>query len=725
MSAHSEEGTPSAIQWSEDAGIVTLTMDDPSQSVNTMNSAYQDALDVALGRLAAFGEALKGVIVTSAKKTFFAGGDLHDLLAAPPDQAAELTAMTNHAKAQLRTLETLGVPVVAAINGSALGGGLEIAFATHHRVLLDGERIRVGLPEVTLGLLPGGGGVVRSVRMLGLDTALQKVLLTGKTFKAAEALEIGLVDEVVSSLDALLSAARSWIEANPEARQPWDSGHSIPGGDAYDPRIEPSLATLPALLRAQHKGAPMLAPANILSAAVESTQVDVDSAFAIETRYFVELATSQVSKNIIQGTFFDKQKVKSGASRPAGPATTTAQTVAVLGAGMMGAGIALASATAGLSVYLKDVDVDRAQAGKAYTRKALAKQVASGKRTEASADEILARITPVAEASALAGADVVIEAVFEDPDLKARVIGEAAEHVAADALLSSNTSTLPISSLAKSVQRPADFIGLHFFSPAERMELVEIIVGDETTDETLARAFDFVVQIGKTPIVVGDGRGFFTSRVILNRILEAAAMVGEGIPPTSIERASVRAGYPVGTLALLDELTLTLPHKIFGQFRDEAAAESLKFVEHPGDAVLATLIDRGRAGRAAGAGFYDYADGRRSDLWEGLAPLYDAGIEGADVDVDELCDRLLFAEALDTARCLQSGLLRSDADANVGSILGIGFPVWTGGAAQFVAGYPGGEEAFVVRARELEAKFGPRFAVPATLATRELVTIDA
>ena len=367
----------------------------------------------------------------------------------------------------------------------------------------------------------------------------------------------------------------------------------------------------------------MPAAANILSAAVESTQVDVDTAFAMETRYFVELATGQTSKNIIQGTFFDKQTVNSGASRPQDFPTHSVQRVAVLGAGMMGAGIALSAALAGIDVVLKDLDLAHADKGKAYAEKVLGKQVTAGRRSAADAQAVLEHITATADIADLDGCDLVIEAVFEDPDLKGQVFGEILGVVAGDALLTSNTSTLPISDLARHVDRPADFIGLHFFSPVERMDLVEIIVGEQTSDATLAKAFDVVLQLGKTPIVVGDGRGFFTSRVILARLLEAAAMLGEGISAMSIEQASQQAGYPLGTLALLDELTMTLPHKIFSQFRTEAQRTGNEFVEHPGDRVLATMIDQAdRPSRAAGGGFYDYVDGKRSGLWPGLEETF-------------------------------------------------------------------------------------------------------
>ena len=701
------------IQWSEDGGVVTLTIADPSQRVNTMNAAFSASFEVALDRLISLGNSLAGVVITSGKRTFFAGGDLRDLLEVDAEHAAHFTAFLESVKRQLRTLETLGVPVVAAINGSALGGGLELALACHHRIALDEPGIRIGLPESTLGLLPGAGGVVRTVRMLGLDTALDEVLLTGTVYRPADALRLGLIDDVAPDTATLHSAARAWILAHRDARQPWDHGDMVPGGRADDPGVVATLAARAATLRARHRGAPMPAAAAILSAAVEGTVVDIESALRIETRYFVELATGQIAKNIIQGTFFDRQTVRTGASRPSGFAPHTAKTVAVLGAGMMGAGIALSAALSGMTIRLRDVDRSRAESAKAYAARVLSKRGNAGNHSAAEADAILARICPTDDIADLAGADLVIEAVFEDPELKARVFAEVQDVVAPDALLASNTSTLPITGLADSVDRPADFLGLHFFSPVDRMELVEIVVGRQTSDATLAKAFDIVLQLGKTPIVVGDGRGFFTSRVILARLLEAAAMLSEGVAPATIEQASLQAGYPVGTLALLDELTLTLPHKIFGQFRDEAHSTDAVFVDHPGDAVLAMMIDANRPGRAAGAGFYDYSDGRRIGLWPELSRQFGSGQTHR--DLSDLIDRLLFAEAIDTARCLESGLLRSTADANVGSVLGIGFPVWTGGAAQYIAGYPGGLAAFVARARELAAEHGPRFAPPDSL----------
>ncbi|UGT62460.1 3-hydroxyacyl-CoA dehydrogenase NAD-binding domain-containing protein [Nocardia asteroides] len=687
----------------EENGVAVVTFDDPRRSANTVTAAWADALEAELNRLP---DGLTGVVLTSAKRTFFAGGDLHDLHAAGPADAERLTSFADRVKALLRRLERLGVPVVAALAGSALGGGLEIALAAHRRIAVDDPALRVGLPEVTLGLLPGGGGVVRTVRLLGLDTALHRVLLSGRTFPVRDAVELGLLDELVPDADALLPAALAWIRANPDATQPWDRTPAAAAAVAVSG--EADLPGYTARLRAADRDAPAPAARNILSAAVESTQVDFDTASAVETRYFVELATGRIATNIIQGTFLDRRTVRSGASRPPGFDPHEARFAAVLGAGMMGAGIALACAVAGIQVALKDIDAAAAERGRDHARKVLGKEVAAGKRTRESADAVLALITPTADVADLAGADLVIEAVFEDPGLKHRVFGEVLDVIAPDALLASNTSTLPITGLADGVPRPEDFIGLHFFSPVERMELIEIVVGDKTSDATLAAAFDIAGQLGKTPIVVGDGRGFFTSRVILQRLTEAAAMIGEGVSPHSIEQASLQAGYPLGTLALLDEVTLSLPLTIRGQFRETGFLP-----EHPGDAVLTTLTALDRRGRVAGAGFYEYADGRRQRLWPGLAELFPVAAEPA--ELGELRDRLLFAEALETARCRESGVLRSAADANVGSLLGIGYPTWTGGTAQFVTGYPGGPAAFAARARELAQRYGSRFEPPESI----------
>ncbi|WP_367319533.1 3-hydroxyacyl-CoA dehydrogenase NAD-binding domain-containing protein [Streptomyces sp. HUAS ZL42] len=718
-----------AIRWEQDrTGVVTLVLDDPGQSANTMNQAFRDSLAVITDRLEAEKDSIRGIILTSAKKTFFAGGDLRDLIRVTPDTAQELFDGGMAIKRNLRRIETLGKPVVAAINGAALGGGYEIALACHHRIALDAPGSKIGCPEVTLGLLPGGGGVVRTVRLLGIADALLKVLLQGTQYSPQRALENGLVHEVAATQEELLAKARAFIEANPESQQPWDRpGYRIPGGTPANPKFAANLPAFPATLRKQTNGAPYPAPRNILAAAVEGSQVDFETAQVIEARYFVELAAGQTSKNMIQAFFFDLQAVNSGANRPKGIESRQVRKVAVLGAGMMGAGIAYSCARAGIEVVLKDVSVEAAVKGKGYSEKLCAKAVSRGRTSREKADALLARITPTADPADLAGCDAVIEAVFEDPALKHKVFQEIQHVVEPDALLCSNTSTLPITLLAEGVERPVDFIGLHFFSPVDKMPLVEIIKGERTGEEALARAFDLVRQIKKTPIVVNDSRGFFTSRVIGHFINEGVAMVGEGIEPASIEQAAAQAGYPAKVLSLMDELTLTLPRKIRNESKRAVEEAGGTWVSHPAEAVIDRMVDEfGRTGRSGGAGFYEYGDdGKRAGLWPGLREHFggaggrppgkhstEAGYEIPFVDMQE---RMLFSEALDTVKLLEEGVLTSVADANIGSIFGIGFPGWTGGVLQYINGYEGGLPGFVARARELAERYGERFAPPALL----------
>ncbi|WP_406724202.1 3-hydroxyacyl-CoA dehydrogenase NAD-binding domain-containing protein [Streptomyces sp. GD-15H] len=718
------------IRWEQDdTGVVTLVLDDPHQSANTMNQAFRDSLAVITDRLEAELQAdpdsLRGIILTSAKKTFFAGGDLRDLIRVTPDTAQDLFDGGLAIKRQLRRIETLGKPVVAAINGAALGGGYELALACHHRVALDAPDSKIGCPEVTLGLLPGGGGVVRTVRLLGIADALLKVLLQGTQYSPRRALENGLVDEVADTRDDLLAKARAFIDAHPESAQPWDRpGYRIPGGTPAHPKFAANLPAFPANLRKQTNGAPYPAPRNILAAAVEGAQVDFETAQVIEARYFVELAAGQTSKNMIQAFFFDLQAVNSGANRPQGIEPRQVRKVAVLGAGMMGAGIAYSCARAGIDVVLKDVTREAAAKGRQYSEKLCAKAVSRGRTTQEKADALLARITPTAEVRDLAGCDAVIEAVFEDTALKHKVFQEIQNVVAPDALLCSNTSTLPITALAEGVERQGDFIGLHFFSPVDKMPLVEIIKGERTGDEALARAFDLVRQIKKTPIVVNDSRGFFTSRVIGHFINEGVAMVGEGVEPASVEQAAAQAGYPAKVLSLVDELTLTLLRRIRAESRRAVEEAGGTWTEHPADAVIDRMVDEfDRPGRAASAGFYTYKkDGGRDALWPGLREHFTK--PGYEIPFRDMQERMLFSEALDTVRLLEEGVLTSVADANIGSLLGIGFPGWTGGVLQYINGYEGGAgeaaglPGFVARARELAERYGERFAPPALLVAK-------
>lgn len=712
-------GTSDAIRWERDAdGVVTLTLDAPGQFATTLDTAFAVSLAAAVERLEAEADAVRGVIVTSAKETFLAGGDLRELLAARPGDARRVFDSGMALKASLRRLETLGRPVVAAINGTALGGGLELALACHHRIVLDAPGCRIGLPEVTLGLLPGAGGVTRTVRLLGVADALRHVLLTGQRHRPARAVELGLVHETAGSRDEMLRRARAFIGARPGARQPWDEeGYRIPGGTPADPAFAAALPAFPATLRKQLNGAPYPAPRAILAAAVEGAQVGFETAQTIEARYFTELVTGQTAKNMIQGFFFDRRAVESGARRPAGIPERIPERVGVLGAGMMGAGIAGACARAGLHVVLRDVTAGAAERGRDHVAGLLDRAVARGRTTPDERERVLARITATADPAALAGCDTVIEAVPEDAALKHTVFQEAGELVAPGALLCSGTSTLPVSRLADSVRQQENFLGLHFFSPVHRMPLVEIVRGERTGEEALARAVDLVRLLGKTPLMVNDSPGFFTSRVVGQFLDEGVALVGEGVDPATVEQAAAQAGYPAKVLALMDELTLTLPRSIRRESRAAAEAAGSTVPRHPAEEVVDRMIDEfGRPGRSGGAGFYDYADGRRTRLWPGLRTHFTN--PGTQVPWRDLQERMLFAEALESVRLLQEGVLLSVADANVGSLLGIGFPGWTGGVLQYINGYPGGTPGFAARAGELRARYGDRFTPPALLADK-------
>jgi 3-hydroxyacyl-CoA dehydrogenase / enoyl-CoA hydratase / 3-hydroxybutyryl-CoA epimerase len=701
-------------------GIVTLTMDDPAQPVNTMRAQFVDDLERVVHALQRERDDLRGVIITSAKSTFFAGGDLKELIRARPEDAEAVGVDTDRAKAALRGLETLGIPVVAVLNGSALGGGLEIALACHRRVAVDEPKAVFGQPEVTLGLLPGAGGVVRSVRMLGITNALLNVLLQGQQHKVGKAAELGLIDQVVPDLHAAHEAAREWIGDHPDATQLWDHPtYKIPGGTPSHPAFAANSPAIPANLKKQLKGAHYDAPHHIMCAAIEGAAVPVDRAFEIETRYFVDLVcNSPQAKNMIQANFFDLQAINKGASRPDGYEPWQATKVAVLGAGMMGAGIAYQCARSGIEVVLKDVALASAQKGKGYAEKLVAKGVERGKVTAEKGQALLDRITPTDDVADLAGCDLVIEAVFESTELKHRVFGETESLVAPDALLCSNTSTLPITELAQGVERQHDFVGLHFFSPVDKMPLVEIIRGEQTSDAAVARAIDVVQQIKKIPIVVNDSRGFFTSRVIGTFVNEAVAMLGEGVHPVTIERAGERAGYPVPPLQLMDELTLTLPRKIEAEYRAAAERAGEAYERHPAYELLDRMVEEfGREGRAGGAGFYDYAeDGSRQRLWPGLLEHVTSG--DADLPIDDLVERMLFAEALETAKCFDEGVITGFPDANIGSIFGIGFPAWTGGVAQYIDQFAGGTTGFVARCKELADRYGDRFVPPASLVAK-------
>lgn len=699
----------SAIKYEKNAdNIVILTLDSSGQSANTMNAEFRESLQEVSQKLKVETD-LKGIIFRSAKKTFFAGGDLDELIQVQPEHATEFFKMIEELKGDLRAIETLGVPVVAALNGTALGGGWEIALGCHYRIAINDPKTKFGLPEVTLGLLPGGGGIVRMVRLLGLQNAFP-FLMEGKQFGVDKAKSLGLVHDTAENEQELLDKAIAWVKANPKSQQPFDvKGYKIPGGDPKTPAVAQVLAIAPAMLRDKTKGC-YPAPEAIMAAAVEGAQVDVDTALRIESRYFTQLTVGQVSKNMI-GTFWHGlNAIKSGASRPADVAKWQASKVGVLGAGMMGAGIAYSTAIKGIPVVLKDVSVENAEKGKAYSQKLLDKRVSQGRMTAEKRDQVLALITTTADAADLQGCDLIIEAVFENQELKAKVTQEAEQYLAEGGIFASNTSTLPITGLATASKDAKKFIGLHFFSPVDKMQLVEIIKGKETSADTLAKAYDFVQQIAKTPIVVNDSRGFFTSRVFGTFIQEGMRLLAEGVHPAKIEMAALKAGMPVGPLAIQDEVSLTLTEHVAGETRKALQAEGKDLPKTPVDEVVHTMIhELNRKGKAAGAGFYDYPENGKKHLWDGLSRWQ----KDNSITEQDMIDRFLFVQALDTLRCYEEGVLESVIDANVGSIFGIGFAPWTGGAIQFLN--QNGIEQSLQRAEQLAGQYGERFVPPQLL----------
>ncbi len=682
-----------------DDGILVATMDLPGRPMNVVGDVLMAGIAAAVDKLA--DSAVKGLILTSGKADFCAGGDLDRMSQwSKPEEPFEAA---NAMKAVLRKMEQQGKPVVAAINGHALGGGLELSLACHARFAIDDNRLKLGQPEVKLGLLPGGGGTVRLPRLVGLQQALQ-ICAEGADLSPAKALGMGLLAGVAKDRDDLMAQARAWIMANPKAKQPWDAPKfRFPGGDSRAPAIAQMFSVAPSVASAKSYGN-YPAIGHIMSSVFEGGLLDFDAASTVESRYFAACAMSAASKNMISTLWYQLNAIKKGASRPQGVAPSKVSKLGILGAGMMGAGIAYVSAKAGITVVLLDSTQEAAERGKAYSQGLLDKAVKRGRSTTEKRDALLARITPTTDYAALQGCDLVIEAVFEDRAVKAGVTAKAEAHIGASAVFASNTSTLPISGLAAASQRPAQFIGLHFFSPVDKMPLVEIIVGAKTDNHTLARAFDYVLQIGKTPIVVNDSRGFFTSRVFGTYVMEGIAMLREGVHPRSIEAAGLQAGMPMPPLALQDEVSLSLGLHVADQTKKDLAAEGKPYNEHPGTAVVRQLCEIGRVGKKVGQGFYDWGDDGKQ-LWPALTQRFPvAAVQPAQ---QELIDRLMFAQANEAARCYEEKVLRSVADANIGSIFGWGFAPFHGGALQFINAM--GAAAFVKRARELAAQHGARF----------------
>ena len=688
-------------------GIATITFDEPGSPVNTMCLQWQQDLSEVTQQVLKDRAAIRGIVLASAKSTFFAGADLKGTMRLQPSDAPAVFREIEQVKKNFRTLETLGVPVVSCLNGAALGGGWEVALVGHHRIAVDDRKIQFGLPEVTLGLIPGASGITKMVRALGLMGA-QPYILESQLFNPREALELGLAHELVERADALRERALAFIAAHPQAAHPWEAkDYKIPGGTPSNPKIAGMLTVAPAVLKQKTRGL-YPAPEYALAAMVEGAQVDFDTALRIESRYLARLIVSPVAKNMINTFFFNLNAIKSGQSRPKDVPRWKPQRVGILGAGMMGSGIAYAQASRGIATVLKDVSRDKAEQGKAYSRKITQPRVDKGRMNPHDQQALLDRITATDSAADLKGCDLIIEAVFEQRDLKARVTREAEPQLAEGGFFASNTSTLPIGGLAAASARPAKFVGIHFFSPVDKMKLVEIIRGPATDDETVARAFDYVQALGKIPIVVNDSRGFYTSRTFGTFVMEGAAMLGEGIPAAVIENAGIQAGMPVGPLAVLDETALSLSVHVLDQTRADFAAEGRSYTATPGEQLVERMVkELNRPGRAGGGGFYDYPAGEKKHLWPELARLF--GRPDVAWDLQTLKDRLLYRQSVETARCLHEGVLTTVHDGNIGSIFGIGFPAWTGGALQFI--YGTGIEAFAARAAQLAAAHGPGFAL--------------
>ena len=692
------------IRYSVDAdGIAILAIDVAGRPMNVLTPEFRADLAECIDKVVA-DSAVRGAVVCSAKSSFMAGADIKDMVGAFDRgiTAREASGFSWELHKLFRRMETCGKPLAAAINGVALGGGLELALACHYRVIEDGAKAGVGLPEVTIGLLPGAGGTQRVPRLIGIPAAL-RLITEGKQLAPADALKQGLVHEVAPA-DQIVERARQWILKGGEGVQPWDKkGFKVPGGAGQtSPAVAQAFMAGTALTaRATMRNYP--APVAILSCVYEGTQVPIEQGLRIESKYFGKLLSGVVARNLMRTLFVNKGLADKLMRRPAGPPKSQVRRLGILGAGMMGAGVAYVSARAGMDVVLLDSTLELAEKGKDYSRQLLAKDVSRGKRTQADADAVLARIKPTASYDDLAGADLVIEAVFENREIKADVTAKTEAVIPKNAVFASNTSTLPITGLAQASKRPAQFIGIHFFSPVDKMPLVEIILGKKTNEDTLARALDYVGQLRKTPIVVNDSRGFYTSRCFGTFVNEGVALLQEGVNPALVENGAKLAGMPVGPLAVSDEVSIDLSWKVMTQTEKDLGRRYDKPVSY--DTVRKFVEELKRPGRRFGAGFYDYPQDGKKHLWPGLADVFPRAPQQP--SADEVMKRLLYIQALETARCMEEGVVTTAAEADLGSILGWGFPAWTGGTLSYIDTV--GVRNFVAECDRLAKRYGKRF----------------
>ena len=689
-------------------GIALITFDVANRSMNTLTSGVMNEIPEWVEQVKT-DAAIKGVVLTSGKASgFCAGADLGDM-AAGMLGGTDLQAAFDagwRLNGALRALETCGKPVVAAINGLALGGGLELTLACHYRVVGDSSKIQLGLPEIKVGLFPGGGGTQRLTRLIGVQAAMT-AMTAGSSWRPNDAKSAGVVHEVVPA-GTEVEAAKAWIKNGGKAGQPWDvKGFKIPGGGPYHPAGIQNFLVGNAMIRKQTY-ANYPAALNLMKAVYEGLQVPMDAALRIETRYFIKTLMTPQAQAMIRSLFLSKQELDKGAARPADIPASDPKKVAVLGAGMMGAGIAYVQAMAGIETILIDRDQESAERGKGYAEDIIKKRVSRGQMTQDKADAVLALITPTSNYDLIKGSDLVIEAVFENRELKAEVTAKAEAQLEPGAVFGSNTSTLPISGLAEASSRPEDFIGIHFFSPVDKMMLVEIIMGEKTGPAALAKALDYVMKIKKTPIVVNDGRGFYTSRCFGTYVAEGMAMLEEGISPTLIDNIGRATGMPRGPLEMHDDVALDLSVKIAKQTAEDLGDA---YQPLPGSDIVRKMVeDLGRYGRKNGKGFYDY-DQKPKVIWSGLAELARVKVDELSMaEVEDQKRRLLYRQAVEVARCWEEGVIDDPREADVGAILAWGFAPWTGGPITLID--QAGLKGFVEQADIYAERYGDRFKVP-------------